>query len=866
MNIDYSKFTNKSRTAIVTAVSLTKQCQYAAVEPQVMMVALLQEGNDMVSFLLNQMQVDKNSFCSAISDSIRTLAHAQILDPEFSPSLVNVLKESIVLAQQDRSNVVALEYIFWAFSKIDNPIQTIMQQFGVTPENVEQAVNIFRRGNEDMQPQVNADEENLPNLHKYGVNLIRLAQEGGIEPVIGRDEEIRRILQIISRKTKNNPVLVGEPGTGKTAIVEGLAHRIIRGDLPQELRGMKLYSLNIASLIAGAQMQGEFEQRLKLVIQEAESDPNIILFIDEIHLIMGAGKTSGAMDAANILKPELARGILKIIGATTIDEYRQYIEKDKAFERRFQKIQVEEPDVESAIAIMRGIKSRFESHHHIKILDDAIVASVNLSHRYIGERFLPDKAIDLLDEAASSMRIDQSSSPHDLEMLKRQIRNKEIERESLIQDGTLTSSAIIMELDSEIANLREKENVLNAKWQNERRQLEQMQSLTSELQRLEINREVAEQQNRYSDVVELKRREDNLRSQISRITDEINGTDEYLLKSALDEKDIMKVVTAWTGIPMTNMTRDENEKLLHIEEALHNSVIGQNEAVVAVSNAIRRNRMGLSDAGKPIGTFLFLGSTGVGKTELCKALAEYLFNSRDMLVRIDMSEYQQEYSVSRLFGAPPGYVGYEEGGQLTEAVRRKPYSVVLFDEIEKAHPKVFETLLQVLDDGRMTDGQGRVVDFKNTIIVMTSNMGQEVIMNHLLYTHNNNSNLVDQVKEQVLVKIKQRVAPEFINRIDDIIMFLPLSQEDIKQIVGIHLEALKKKLKINDIDITYDDEVLGLISQKGYKPEYGGRPVKRAIKEYVVDALSLALLRQEITKESPIQITANSEHIIMTNN
>lgn len=865
MTIDYSRFTNKSRNAILKAVSLTKQCQYAAIEPQVMMVAVLQEGNDMVPFLLNQMEVDKTEFFTAVSNSMRSLGHAQIIDPDFSPSLQEVFQESIAIAQQDRTNVVALEYIFWAFAKVNNPIKDIMSQFDITPAKVEQAVNVFRHGDENEDLQNDPDEENLPNLHRYGSNLIKLAEEGDIEPVIGRDEEIRRILQIISRKTKNNPILVGEPGTGKTAIVEGLAHRIIRGDIPQELRGLKLYTLDIASLIAGAQMQGEFEQRLKQVIQEAESDPNILLFIDEIHLIMGAGKSSGAMDAANILKPELARGILKIIGATTLDEYRQYIEKDKAFERRFQKITVEEPDVESAISIMRGIKQRFETHHHIKILDDAIVSAVNLSHRYIADRFLPDKAIDLLDEAASSMRIDQSSSPHDLEMLKRQIRNKEIERESLIQDGNSSSSSVIRELDRDIADLREKENVLNAKWQNERRQLEQIQNLTSQLQRLTINREAAEQQNRFSEVVELKRREDTLRHQIERMVDDINESDDTLLKTALDDKDIMKVVTAWTGIPMTNISQDENEKLLHIEEALHNSVIGQQEAVKAVSDAIRRNRMGLSDAGKPIGTFLFLGTTGVGKTELCKALAEYLFNSRDMIVRIDMSEYQQEYSVSRLFGAPPGYVGYEEGGQLTEAVRRKPYSVVLFDEIEKAHPKVFETLLQVLDDGRMTDGQGRVVDFKNTLVIMTSNMGQDVIMNSLVGSQMN-PDLIEMVKEQVLIKLKQRVAPEFINRIDDVIMFLPLSQEDIKKIVSLQLEALKKKLKQNDIDIIFEDSTLSFIAQKGYKPEYGGRPVKRAIKEYVIDALSLALLRQEVVKTSPIRIAIVNNNMIIRNN
>ena len=864
MSIDYSRFTNKSRNAILKAVSLTKQCKYAAIEPQVMMVAVLQEGNDMVPFLLNQMDVNKTDFFSAVSDTMRTISHGQTVDPNFTNELQKVLQKAILLSEQDNNSVVALEYIFWAFIEEVNPLQQVMCQFGITPDKMKYAVSVFQHGTDNTDRCADPDEENLPNLHKYGSNMIRLAEEGDIEPVIGRDEEVRRILQIISRKTKNNPVLVGEPGTGKTAIVEGLAHRIIRGDVPEELRNIKLYSIDIASLIAGAQMQGEFEQRLKNVIEEAESDPNILLFIDEIHLIMGAGKNCGAMDAANILKPELARGVLKIIGATTLDEYRLYIEKDKAFERRFQKVIVEEPDIESAISIMRGIKERFENYHHIKILDDAIVSAVYLSHRYIADRFLPDKAIDLLDEAASSMRIDRSSSPHDLEMLKRQIRNKEIERESLIQDGNSTSSSIIRTMDQEIADLREKENVLNAKWQNERRLLERIQDMNSRLQRLEINREAAELQNNYSEVVELQRREKLVKEQLDSLTTEINERDDTLLKTALDDKDIMKVVTAWTGIPMANMTQDENERLLHIEEYLHNSVIGQHIAIKAVSDAVRRSRMGLSDANKPIGSFLFLGTTGVGKTELAKALAEYLFNSRDMIVRIDMSEYQQEYSVSRLFGAPPGYIGYEEGGQLTEAVRRKPYSVVLFDEIEKAHPKVFETLLQILDDGRMTDGQGRMVDFKNTIIIMTSNMGQDVILNSL--TGNNpTSQLVEMTSEQVLANLKQRVAPEFINRIDDVIMFLPLGQEDIKRIVELQLKALKEKLSDNSINITFDNSAVSLIAKKGYKPEYGGRPVKRAIKECVIDKLTISLLRQEVSKAQPIRVSAFNNNIVISN-
>ena len=864
MVVDFSRFTNKSRNAIVKAVSLTKQCQYAAVEPQVMMVAVLQEGNDMVPFLLDQMSVEKKDFFLAVSNSMRSIPHGQTTEPVFAERLTNIFQKSIMLSERDHQPLVSLEYIFWAFLEVPNSIKDIMNRFGITQEKMANAVSVFQQGDEQPEDQSISNEDSLPMLHRYASDMIRMAEEGRIEPVIGRDEEIRRILQIISRKTKNNPVLVGEAGTGKTAIVEGLAHRIVRGDVPQELRNIKLFVLDVASLIAGAQMQGEFEHRLKKVISEAESDPNILLFIDEIHLLMGAGKTSGAMDAANILKPELARGILKIIGATTLDEYRQYIEKDKAFERRFQKVIVDEPDVESAISIMRGIKGRFENHHHVKILDEAVVASVVLSHRYITDRYLPDKAIDLLDEAASSMRIDRSSAPHDLEMLKRQIRNREIEKESLIQDGDPSSSAIIHDLEQEISELRETENVLNAKWQNERRLLEQIQDLNAELERLEINREAAEEQGRYSEAVVLQRQGETLKQRIDALTAEINDNGDILLKAALDEKDVMKVVTAWTGIPMASMTQDENERLLRIEENLHDSVIGQDAAVKAVSDAIRRNRMGLSDPNKPIGTFLFLGSTGVGKTELSKALAEYLFNSRDMLVRIDMSEYQQEQSVSRLFGAAPGYVGYEEGGQLTEAVRRKPYSVVLFDEIEKAHPKVFETLLQVLDDGRMTDGQGRVVNFKNTVIIMTSNLGHDVILNNLTGP-DIQPEQVELVSDQVLRVLKQRVAPEFINRIDDVVMFLPLRFNDIKKIVEIQLNSLKQQLAKNGVEVSFDDTVVSLIAQKGYKPEYGGRPVKRAIKDLVINPISVAMLRQEVNRELPIVVSASEDQIDIQN-
>lgn len=863
MTNDFSRFTNKSRNAIMKSVELTRQCQYAAIEPTVMMVAVLQEGDDMVPFLLNHMGIDKIAFFSTMSDAMQNLCRGHVAAPNFTQELQDVFHASIRLAEHDRHSSVALEYIFWAFAEVPNTVNELMSHFGITSQKIAQAVHAFQHGEEEQRERPTLDNNDLPNLHKFGMDLIRMAEEGEIDPVIGRDKEIRRILEIISRKTKNNPVLIGEPGTGKTAIVEGLAHRIVRGDVPQSMRDLRLFSVDISSILAGAEIQGEFEKRLKMVIEEAESDSNIILFVDEIHLLIGAGKTCGAMDAANILKPELARGLLKIIGATTLDEYRQ-IENDKAFERRFQKVMVDEPDVESAISILRGVKGRFENHHHIKILDNAVVSAVNLSHRYIADRYLPDKAIDLLDEAASSMRIDRSSVPHDLEMLRRQIRNKEIEKESLIQDGNTDSSDMIRTINADLANLCEKENVLHAKWQNERRMLEQIQNLTSQLERCEQNIETVELQGRYSEVVELKRQANDLRQQIDTLTIEVNDSKDTLLKTALDEKDIMKVVTAWTGIPMTNMTQDENERLLHIEEHLHNSVIGQDLAVTAVSNAVRRSRMGLSDANKPIGTFLFLGTTGVGKTELCRALAEYLFGSRDMMVRIDMSEYQQEHSVARLFGAPPGYVGYGEGGQLTETVRRKPFSVVLFDEIEKAHPKVFETLLQVLDDGRMTDGQGRLVNFKNTIIIMTSNIGQEVIQNNLTM-ENPDSQLVDMTTDQVLLQLRQRVAPEFINRIDDIIMFTPLGMDAIKKIVEIQLATQQKKFSENKIDVRFDDSVLSFIAHKAYSPEYGARPVRRAIKENIVDALCMSILRQEVNKEQPIVVRVDDNQILISN-
>ena len=732
---------------------------------------------------------------------------------------------------------------------------------------VSEAVSAFRNGNISREPsqpsarQQESDEREpkVKHLKRYARNLTLLAEEGRIEPVIGRDSEIRRILQVLSRKTKNNPVLVGPPGTGKTAIVEGLAHRIIRGDVPQELSGLRMWSLDMTALMAGTSQHGEFEERLKSVMEDAKSDPNIVLFIDEMHLLMGAG---GSMDAANILKPELARGELKVLGATTTDEYVQYVEKDKAFARRFQKVIVDEPDTEAAIAIIRGIKQRFETFHRIKILDEAVVSSVRLSQRYITDRFLPDKAIDLIDEAASRMRIARSSVPVELDDLSRQIRCKEMERESLRQDE---QDHDLTALDAEIASLREKENELNARWLNERQLMEDIQKRKDELEALKARFEQEELAGHYEEAVSLRSRMDAVRTEMESVQAEASEeSGDRLLKVNLDEDDIRQVITSWTGIPVNRLSEDDLSQLSGLEDTLSRCVVGQDRAVSAVSKVILRNKMGFGDAGRPIGSFLFLGTTGVGKTELAKTLADYLFHSRDMMVRIDMSEYQQEHSVARLFGAPPGYVGYDQGGQLTEAVRRKPYSVILLDEIEKANPKVFETLLQVLDDGRMTDGQGRVVDFKNTIIIMTSNMGASAIAQNLIGGERSEES-VALAKEQVLSQMRQKVAPEFINRIDDIVMFMPLGWEEIARIVAIQFAQLQRRMKENGMDIRIDDRGMALLTALSYEPEYGARPVKRAINDSLVNEVTMKLLSREITKDRPILVSEENGSMKVSN-
>ena len=876
MQLDFNKFTGRSKNTIVKAAELATNCQYPSVEPEVLMVSLIQEARDMVFFLLQRMDVDKMAFCQTISESLATIDRVQRSgEVELSENAVQVLSIAQRIAETPGSYAVAAEHIFWAFCITPGPVRDIALRFGIDECKVEEAVSSFRNGNISREASARQTEEGpssedeqgndgrsggrgLKNLSKYAHNLSVLAEQGKIEPAIGRDGEVRRILQILSRKTKNNPMLVGEPGTGKTAIVEGLAHRLLRGDVPQELTGLKIYSLDISAMVAGTSQHGEFEDRLKKVMHEAMSDPNIVLFIDEIHLLIGGG---GSMDAANILKPELARGELKVIGATTTDEYIKYVETDKAFARRFQRVNVEEPDTDSAITIMRGIKPRFEKFHRIKILDEAVVSAVKLSQRYIPDRYLPDKAIDLLDEAASRMRIERSSVPVELDELSRQIRAREMERESLRQDEEEHDLTL---LDQEIASLREKENGLNAKWQNERQLMEDIQRKKDEIETLKSSYEMEEMSGHYEQAVTLRAKMETAKEELSAMQEDLACDDAGLLKMNLDEDDIRLVVTAWTGIPVNKLGDDEYQKLMDLESTLSASVVGQDRAVEAVSKVIRRNKMGFGDVGRPIGSFLFLGTTGVGKTELAKTLAEYLFNSRDMLVRIDMSEYQQEHSVSRLFGAPPGYVGYDQGGQLTEAIRRKPYSVILLDEIEKAHPKVFETLLQVLDDGRMTDGQGRVVDFKNTIIIMTSNMGASAITK-ILINGDSSETSEEEAREKALSMMKEKVAPEFINRIDDIVMFRPLGLEYISRIVSLQLNQLCSRLLTGGVDICFDESAIMWIAQKGYAPEYGARPVKRVINDYVVNALTMQLLSREIDRGRPIAVSLHNGELRFEN-
>ena len=867
---------------------MTEECRYKYLEPQVLMAGIVNEGRDMLSYVMQFLHVDRIAFCKRINEAILEINEISDEAPVLGEITSEILGKAKLLSNESGCELIPIEFLLLSMILVPSKVKDVFSSFSIDEEQLAEAISYYR-GNSEIEAIVQTEDNNgnYPNLEKYGRNLCSDARNGIIHKAIGRDDEIRRIIHILSRQTKNNPILVGEPGTGKTAIVEGLAHRIVEGDIPRELRGIQLYSLNIASLIAGASHMGEFEERLRGVIDDLiSSNGNVLLFIDEIHLLIGEGRSGGAMDAANILKPELARGIIKVIGATTFDEYKKYIEQDKAFERRFQKVEVEEPDMESALAILRGIRVRLEDFHRIRIKDEAIKASVQLSMRYIQDRYLPDKAIDLLDESAAKMKIARSTSPMELDSLRRKITTKEIECESIKRDDE--SDPTVLQLQEEIANLREEENSLHAKWQSERQLLEEIQDRRNEIARLNEDKHLAESQGAATSVV-------NISMQIRELNDEIHhlmetlqeNVSQNLLKPELDEVDVMNVITEWTGIPVSKLSENETQKLAHIEEYLNQTVIGQEEAKILVANAIRRNKMGFSDVNKPIGTFLFLGTTGVGKTELCKALSEFLFDSRDALIRIDMSEYQQEHEVSKLFGAPPGYIGFENGGQLTEAVRRKPYSVILFDEIEKAHPKVFEALLQVLDEGRMTDGKGRTINFKNTIIVMTSNLGQQIIYSTLQGRRNlqrnrigfnvsetpnavTDNNLVTEdkivkAKKLILTELKTKVAPEFVNRIDDIIMFLPLSIDEIKKIVILQINSLAKNMKSQGIDIRVTDDAIDFLVNVGFQPEFGARPVKRAINSYLIDDMSISIINGEINKDAPIQISSGQNILKFTN-
>ncbi|MBQ4502239.1 MAG: ATP-dependent chaperone ClpB [Alistipes sp.] len=857
MNINV--LTIKAQQSLQSAVTVAQQAGQQAVEPLHLLSVLIAEDENLGSFLLGKVGVNLPNLRKDVTMALSRLPKVSGGGEQyFSGDITKVVQRAVDFTKKFNDKYASVEHLLLALVAERGTAADLLKQSGATERDLIEAVRQFRKGaTVDSQ----TAEKEFDALGKYAINLNELAHSGKLDPVIGRDEECRRVLQILSRRTKNNPILVGEPGVGKTAIAEGIAHRIVNGDVPENLRSKSIYSLDMGALIAGAKYQGEFEERLKGVIAEvAASDGEILLFIDEIHTLVGAGKSSGAMDAANILKPALARGELRTIGATTLDEYQKYFEQDKALERRFQKVMVDEPTTEDAVSILRGLKERYEGHHKVRIKDEAIVAAVELSHRYITDRFLPDKAIDLVDEAASKLRLEMNSVPEEIDTLDRRIRQAEIEREAIRREG---DKARIENLDRDIENLRAKEAQMRAKWQSERDILLKIQHNKQQIESLKVEAQQAERQGdygrvaeiRYGKIVECQRTIEALQEELNAAT--ASG---QMIKEEVDSQDIAEVVSRWTGIPVTRMLASEREKLLNMESELHRRVIGQQRAIEAVAEAVRRSRAGLNDPRKPIGSFIFLGTTGVGKTELAKALAEFLFNDENMMTRIDMSEYQERHSVSRLVGAPPGYVGYDEGGQLTEAVRRKPYSVVLLDEIEKAHPDTFNILLQVLDDGRLTDNKGRTVDFRNTIIIMTSNMGSHIIQERFAKALEQNSvisqTVVESVQREVVELLKQQLKPEFLNRIDEIVMFEPLSQADIEQIVDLQMKSLAKMLAHNGIELQYTDAARKFIATAGYDAMYGARPVKRVVQREVVGELSKRILAGEVNRERPITIDA----------
>ncbi len=822
------------------------------------------EGESLVNFIFSKVGASSATLMRQIDEKIAAEPRVSGGEPYLSRTSNDVLQKALDFAKKQGDEYVTLEALLLAIFSVNSPASTVLKDAGLSQRELEAAIAELRKGKKATDQ---GAEDTYQALSKYAINLNERAREGKLDPVIGRDDEIRRVLQILSRRTKNNPMLIGEPGTGKTAIAEGLAQRIVRGDVPENLRSKQIFSLDMGALVAGAKYKGEFEERLKAIVNEVTSaDGEIILFIDEIHTLVGAGKGEGAMDAANILKPALARGELRSIGATTLDEYQKYFEKDKALERRFQKVMVNEPDEAAAIAILRGLKERYENHHKVRIRDEAIIAAVTLSERYITDRFLPDKAIDLVDEAASKLRLEIDSVPQALDEISRLIAQKEIEREAIKREG---DEPKVRDIEKELADLRDRERDLTAKWKAEKDLINKIQQNKIDIEQLNFDAERAEREGDYAKVAEIRysriREKEDENTRIQAQLKEMQG-EKAFIKEEVDSEDIADVVSRWTGIPVNKMVQSEKEKLLHLEDELHSRVVGQNDAIRAIADAVRRSRAGLNDPRRPIGSFIFLGTTGVGKTELAKALAEYLFDDENMMTRIDMSEYQEKHAVSRLVGAPPGYVGYDEGGQLTEAVRRKPYSVVLFDEIEKAHPDVFNILLQVLDDGRLTDNKGRMVNFKNTIIIMTSNMGSHVIReNFAKMTAENRGETIEKTKSEVLELLKQTIRPEFLNRIDEIIMFTPLNEAEIEEIVGLQIKSIQKMLATNGIRLEVTPAALKFLAEEGYDPEFGARPVKRVIHRMVLNQLSKDILSQKVDREHPIIIDYDGNDIIFKN-
>ena len=852
----FDKFTIKAQEAVQEAVNTAQQAGQQAIEPVHLLQGILVKSRDVTNFIFQKLGVNAMQIEKLVQEELKHLPRVEGGQPYFSNDTNKVLERAVADSQKMGDEFVSVEPILLALLEVNTTVSRILKDAGCTEEEMKKAIDELRQG---QKVQSASGDENYQALSKYARNLIDAARQGKLDPVIGRDEEIRRVLQILSRRTKNNPILIGEPGTGKTAIVEGLAERIVRGDVPENLKNKQLYSLDMGALIAGAKYKGEFEERLKSVIKEVtNAQGNIILFIDEIHTLVGAGGGEGAMDAANILKPALARGELRAIGATTLNEYQKYFEKDKALERRFQTVMVNEPDEIDAISILRGLKERYENHHKVRITDDACIAAVKLSERYISDRFLPDKAIDLMDEAAAKLRMERDSVPEELDEITRHLKQLEIEREAIKRENDTDK---IQQLDKEIAELKEKEHQFRAKWEAEKGLVNKIQQDKQEIENLKFEADKAEREGDYGKVAEIRYGKlKELQDDIKKIQEQLKSTQggEAMVREEVTADDIAEVVSRWTGIPVTRMMQSEREKLLHLEEELHKRVVGQDEAIKAVADAVRRSRAGLQDPKRPIASFIFLGTTGTGKTELAKALAEYLFNDENMMTRIDMSEYQEKFSVTRLIGAPPGYVGYDEGGQLTEAVRRKPYSVVLFDEIEKAHPDVFNILLQVLDDGRLTDNKGRTVNFKNTIIIMTSNLGSQYIQQRFENLNDSNrKEVIDDTKKNVMEMLKKTIRPEFLNRIDDIIMFLPLTQTQIAEVVTLQMNRVKKMLEPQGFELKWTPAAIDYLAKVGYDPEFGARPVKRAIQDYVLNDLSKKILAEEVKRDKPIIVDAN---------